>query len=167
MASWYIQGLNNKLSTINHRWNKSLCYQNYISVDSENYETEANLLIVNCSTDITIISGSECSHYTYAHTDSILNFPSWLCRQGTSTRTCDVTLGQDPGTMSARVPMVWCVVVDMGDSWTGLLHHCQQLQVFIALVTLLHVTNITWHRRVTLAIVTTFLVLLPSSSNQS
>ena len=117
----------------------NLCYPNYISTG--NYETEANLLIVNCGMDIMIISGSECLHYAYAHTDSILNFPSWAGKSETRTPAGHVTLGQYP-----LVP----VCVDMSESWAPwsahgvmLLHHCQQLQVFIALVTLLHVTNIT------------------------
>ena len=117
----------------------NLCYQNYISTG--NYETEANLLIVNCSMDIMIISGSECLHYAYAHTDSILNFPSlgWQDRDQDTSRTCDL----------GPVPTGACVCghgVSHGH-WSAhgvmLLHHCQQLQVFIALVTLLHVTNIT------------------------
>ena len=85
----------------------NLCYQNYISTG--NYETEANLLIVNCSMDIMIISGSECLHYAYAHTDSILNFPSlgWQDRDQDTSRTCDL------GPVYPLVP----VCVDMSESW--------------------------------------------------
>lgn len=85
----------------------NLCYQNYISTG--NYETEANLLIVNCSMDIMIISGSECLHYAYAHTDSILNFPSWAGKTETRTPAGHVTLGQ--------YPLVPVCVWTWGESW--------------------------------------------------
>ena len=142
----------------------NLCYQNYISTG--NYETEANLLIVNSSMDIMIISGSECLHYAYAHTDSILNFPSlgWQDRDQDTSRTCD--LGPVPTgacvcghgwVMGTSLPMVWCCCIIVSNCRYSLhLLHCYMSQISR------DIGVSRW-----LSIVTTFLLLLPSSSNQS